>query len=195
MTKGAQKKLQELYILDRPYYGYSIQEFIKLKDKLHDYKECTTCKRMKEFSNYKSEYSGKYVKSCHFCQNRNYHKWRIDSNIPKYLGGLFDTQMLIDMNNHVVKNFRDINVDESVKQLSDNVFYSKRLENYDYKDIKMEEINTVDQYIKCSNCKCKYHNNDENISIDFGYNRLGKRFKTCTKCKRKRQELKIKKKY
>ena len=38
-------------------------------------------------------------------------------------------------------------------------------------------------YIKCSNCKCKYHNNDENIKDDFGYNRSGERFKCCVKCR------------
>ena len=31
----------------------------------------------------------------------------------------------------------------------------------------------TDEYIKCSNCKCKYHNIDETIKEDFGYNRLG----------------------
>jgi hypothetical protein len=44
----------------------------------------------------------------------------------------------------------------------------------------------MEAYIKCSNCKCKFHNKDENIAKDFGYNRLGKRFKCCVKCKEKR---------
>jgi len=39
------------------------------------------------------------------------------------------------------------------------------------------------EYIKCSNCKCKFINNDEHTKFDFGYNRLGKRFKCCVKCR------------
>ena len=40
-----------------------------------------------------------------------------------------------------------------------------------------------DTYIKCSRCKCKYHNNDESISDNFGFNRLGKTYKCCVKCR------------
>jgi hypothetical protein len=46
----------------------------------------------------------------------------------------------------------------------------------------------TEQYIKCSNCKCKYHNKDENIEEDFGYSRLGERFKCCVKCREKRRK-------
>ena len=40
-----------------------------------------------------------------------------------------------------------------------------------------------DTYIKCSRCKCKYHNNDESISDNFGFNRLGETYKCCVKCR------------
>ena len=50
-----------------------------------------------------------------------------------------------------------------------------------------------DTYIKCSRCKCKYHNNDESIKDNFGFNRLGETYKCCVKCgdrwKQRRQEL------
>ncbi len=46
-----------------------------------------------------------------------------------------------------------------------------------------EPKETINKYITCSNCKCKYHNNDEYIKNDFGYNRLGERFKCCLKCR------------
>ena len=39
------------------------------------------------------------------------------------------------------------------------------------------------KYINCSKCKLKYHNNEDNIKDDFGYNRLGERFKCCVKCR------------
>ena len=43
------------------------------------------------------------------------------------------------------------------------------------------------EYIMCSQCKCKYLNNDEHIKTDFGYTRLNKRFKTCYKCRERRK--------
>ena len=50
-----------------------------------------------------------------------------------------------------------------------------------------------DTYIKCSRCKCKYHNNDESIKDNFGFNRLGETYKCCVKCRKcrtqRRQEL------
>ena len=39
------------------------------------------------------------------------------------------------------------------------------------------------EYIKCSNCKCKFIDNDEHIKNNFGYKRLGERFKCCFKCR------------
>jgi len=50
------------------------------------------------------------------------------------------------------------------------------------------ELNTPEEksiYIKCSKCHIKYLNDDEHIKTDFGYNRLGERIKTCTKCRDK----------
>ena len=45
-----------------------------------------------------------------------------------------------------------------------------------------EEGNEI-KYLFCSRCNQKYHNNNENIDNDFGYNRLGERYKTCVKCR------------
>ena len=47
----------------------------------------------------------------------------------------------------------------------------------------MTEQSGNDNYIKCTNCKCKYINDDEHIKTDFGYNRLNERHKTCVKCR------------
>ena len=47
----------------------------------------------------------------------------------------------------------------------------------------MTERDSRERYIKCSRCKMKYLNNDENINQDFGYNRLNERYKTCVKCR------------
>ena len=48
---------------------------------------------------------------------------------------------------------------------------------------KMTEQNSNDKYIKCARCKKKYLNNDNDIKINFGYNRLKERYKTCIKCR------------
>ena len=47
----------------------------------------------------------------------------------------------------------------------------------------MTENNGQDTYIVCSNCKCKYINDEEHINKDFGYTRLEMRYKTCVKCR------------
>ena len=48
----------------------------------------------------------------------------------------------------------------------------------------MTDNNSNDnKYINCSRCRCKYINDDEHIDQDFGYSRLGERFKNCTKCR------------
>ena len=49
----------------------------------------------------------------------------------------------------------------------------------------MAEQNEDNKYIKCSKCRCKYHNNDNNIKEYFGYTRLNERYKTCVKCREK----------
>ena len=50
----------------------------------------------------------------------------------------------------------------------------------------MTEQSGEDKYIKCSKCKCKYINDDKHIDNDFGFNRLGERYKSCTKCRNNR---------
>ena len=52
----------------------------------------------------------------------------------------------------------------------------------------MSEECGADKYIKCSKCKCKYHNTDDSIKQYFGYNRLDERFKVCMKCRQYRME-------
>ena len=52
----------------------------------------------------------------------------------------------------------------------------------------MAEQGEIDKYIKCSKCRCKYINDDENIKTDFGLNRLNERFKTCVKCRTKHKQ-------
>jgi hypothetical protein len=52
----------------------------------------------------------------------------------------------------------------------------------------MAEIVEEDKFINCTKCHCKYHNNDEHIKIDFGYKRLGDRYKLCVKCRDKKKQ-------
>jgi hypothetical protein len=41
----------------------------------------------------------------------------------------------------------------------------------------------MEEFIKCSKCKCKYINDEEHVKTDFGYNRLGRQYKSCVKCR------------
>ena len=54
---------------------------------------------------------------------------------------------------------------------------------YKYILLRMTEQDRQDKYIKCKCCKCKYINDEEHISKDFGYTRLEERYKTCVKCR------------
>lgn len=56
----------------------------------------------------------------------------------------------------------------------------------------MAEQNKQDKYIKCTCCKCKYHNDEEHVKQDFGYNRLGKQLKTCVTCRNRNNKFKEK---
>ena len=47
----------------------------------------------------------------------------------------------------------------------------------------MAEEDKNDKYIICSGCTCKYINDEEHISNDFGYTRLEMRYKTCVRCR------------
>ena len=49
----------------------------------------------------------------------------------------------------------------------------------------MAEESKHDNYIICSKCKCKYINDEEHISNDFGYTRLEERYKTCVRCRKR----------
>ena len=47
----------------------------------------------------------------------------------------------------------------------------------------MTEDSSKEQYVKCSRCKKKFINDDEHIKTDFGFNRLGVKYKTCVTCR------------
>ena len=49
----------------------------------------------------------------------------------------------------------------------------------------MTEESKTDKYMICSICKCKYINDEEHISTDFGYTSLEELYKTCVKCRAK----------
>ena len=49
----------------------------------------------------------------------------------------------------------------------------------------MTDDNGHNEYIKCNSCKCKYINDEEHLKTDFGYNRLGKMYKSCVKCRQR----------
>ena len=57
----------------------------------------------------------------------------------------------------------------------------------------MTETNEDNSYIRCTNCKCKYINDDENIKKEFGFHRLNEQFKTCVKCRGASQRSREKK--
>ena len=44
-----------------------------------------------------------------------------------------------------------------------------------------QEENTP-MYLHCSGCVKKYINDDEHVKQDFGYDRLGRRYKSCAQC-------------
>jgi hypothetical protein len=43
------------------------------------------------------------------------------------------------------------------------------------------------KYIKCSGCYYNYINDEKHIKIDFGYNKLEQRYKTCFTCRTKKR--------
>ncbi len=57
----------------------------------------------------------------------------------------------------------------------------------------MTDDKGTDKRIKCTNCKCKYINDDENIKKEFGFNGLNEKFKTCVKCRGSSQKAREKK--
>ena len=52
----------------------------------------------------------------------------------------------------------------------------------------MTEEGKNNTYIICSKCRSKHINDEEHINNDFGYNRMGDRFKTCVKCREQRNK-------
>ena len=51
----------------------------------------------------------------------------------------------------------------------------------------MTEAGKNNKCIICSDCRCKYINDEEHINKDFGYTRLEERYKTCVKCRARKQ--------
>jgi hypothetical protein len=45
--------------------------------------------------------------------------------------------------------------------------------------------------IICSKCKCKYANDEQTISNNFGYNNQNIRFKTCKQCRKRNESYRI----
>ena len=125
-TKCKTPGRKELYEMDRPYFGYSASEWIDKKDEHKDtkYQGCTTCHRIKEFSNFKSEFSGKDLKRCHFCQNRQFHRWRIDGHASSRTGGIFNTNMLLYTNDHLIQNFRDLDLTSLTNKNKTAILYN-----------------------------------------------------------------------
>ena len=54
------------------------------------------------------------------------------------------------------------------------------------------KVEMADSFVKCSACKCVYENGDGHSTTHFGFDRLGKQYKTCVKCRTKRTECKDK---
>ena len=44
-----------------------------------------------------------------------------------------------------------------------------------------------EKYVYCGSCRVKYHNNEDSIKENFGYNRLNERFRSCIKCRKSRR--------
>ena len=51
----------------------------------------------------------------------------------------------------------------------------------------MTEEDKNDKYIICSGCRSKYINDEEHINTDFGYTILEMIYKTCVKCRARKQ--------
>ena len=51
----------------------------------------------------------------------------------------------------------------------------------------MTEEDKNNKHIICSGCRSKYINDEEHINKDFGYTRLEMRYKTCVKCRARKQ--------
>ena len=51
----------------------------------------------------------------------------------------------------------------------------------------MTEEGKNNTYIICSDCRSKYINDEEHINKDFGYTILEERYKTCVRCRARKQ--------
>ena len=140
MTK---KERQELYNTNRPYYGYSMKEWASFKLKPvddHDHTKCSTCHRMKISNNFISEYSQKQLKICNFCQNRNYHKYRIDGRVScSRHNGICNTAFIVGICNDCVSDFRTLDLSEYVNTNPIAVSRKQQLKD-DEKQIKQQKI-------------------------------------------------------
>jgi hypothetical protein len=117
MSTRIEKK--QLYDLHRPYYGYTISEWLEVKKDSIDIKhtKCTTCHRMKEIDNFISEHSHKQIKTCHFCQNRGFHKYHIDGGVNcRNQGGICNTYFVIKTNNHLIQHFRELDLSDLINE-------------------------------------------------------------------------------
>ena len=117
MSTRIEKK--QLYDLHRPYYGYTIAEWLEVKtDSIYiKHNKCTTCQRVKEIDNFISEHSHKQIKTCHFCQNRGFHTYHIDGGVSfSKHSGICNTAFVINTNNHMIQNFRELDLSELINK-------------------------------------------------------------------------------
>lgn len=123
---------RQLYEENRPYYGYSLQEWLELDTDIEPlaHKKCSTCHRMKVLDNFRSQYSQKMLKICHFCQNRNFHKKRIDGEVCSKYNGICNTAFIIKTGNHCVSDFRTIDLSDLVNK--DPIAVARRQQVRDY---------------------------------------------------------------
>ena len=129
MSKRSQ--LKQTYANNREQYGYTIGEWDELSDKPSDYKKCTTCHRFKDKTLFMSQYSKQELKSCNFCQCRQYHKYRVDGGVScEKEHGICDTDFIIGTGYHMNLKFREIDLSYLVN--TDKIAIQKREERKQY---------------------------------------------------------------
>lgn len=140
ISTGIRAERQILYTLHRPYYGYTLTEWRELKDKPNEHKQCSTCIRVKAIDNFISQYSGKPLKICHFCQNRGFHKYHIDgyaSVEDDY--GICDTRYIMRTGNHMVFNFRLLDLSK-LKNKDPRAIYFSEKKKLEYAENRKQKV-------------------------------------------------------
>ena len=157
----------QIYDANRQYYGYSLKEWIELtftgEISGSGYKKCSTCHRFKLIDNFTSEYSKKMLKICNFCQNRSFHKHRIDGGVScGRHNGICNTRFIINIGNHFETNFRNLDLSPWVNTDPCAVEYRQRLMYYN-KQINQRKVTcscgaviqskSYDRHLKTKRCQ------------------------------------------